>query len=113
MIKTALRNLLSNAIKFTNPLGKIEIKCSTSGNFAHIQVTDTGIGIEEEMLKKLFIIEEKFSTEGTGQEKGTGLGLILCKELVEKNEGTLSVNSRKGVGTVFQFSIPLSIISTC
>jgi len=107
MIHTVIRNLLSNAIKYTEPGGKIEITSKISNNFIEVTVSDTGIGIKEENIKKLFRIDENFSTKGTGDETGTGLGLILCKEFVRKNGGEIWVNSTFGKGSDFTFKLPV------
>jgi len=107
MLLTALRNLISNAIKFTNRKGKITISAQKSANILTISVEDTGIGMSLEQIDKVFNIESSFTTLGTEKEEGTGLGLILVKELVEKNKGQLIVSSKLGKGTVFtlHFSI--------
>ena len=90
MISTVLRNLLSNAIKFTHNGGKVSIHAKNAGeNFIEIHISDNGVGIEPENLEKLFNIEVHHSTSGTGNESGTGLGLILCKEFIEKNNGKI------------------------
>lgn len=106
MFGTIMRNLLSNAIKFSYPGGSIDIKALNRKNTLNVTVTDKGIGIRPETLKELFSIEESYSTEGTIGEKGTGLGLILCKELIEKHGGTIGVESQPGSGTTFWFTIP-------
>ncbi|MFN4151785.1 MAG: sensor histidine kinase, partial [Candidatus Sericytochromatia bacterium] len=107
MIKTVIRNLISNAIKFTNEHGLIELNADKKGNFIWIYVRDNGIGIENKNIPKLFVINEKLSTTGTLGEKGTGLGLILCKEFVEKNNGKIYVKSELGKGSSFIFTIPI------
>ncbi|MCD4793602.1 MAG: tetratricopeptide repeat-containing sensor histidine kinase [Bacteroidales bacterium] len=104
--KTILRNLINNAIKFTPSGGKITISANSDDNYTEISVTDTGIGISKENLSKLFKPEVHHSTSGTNNEKGTGLGLILCKELIEKTGGTISVISEKDKGSHFIFTIP-------
>ncbi|MEW5815189.1 MAG: ATP-binding protein [Spirochaetota bacterium] len=107
MIRTIVRNLLSNAIKFTNKSGKIEIRGEETDNgMIRISVKDNGIGISSEKLAKLFKISEKVTAPGTTGEKGTGLGLLLSKELAEKNGGTLSVESEPGKGTRFMLCLP-------
>jgi signal transduction histidine kinase len=108
MIGSVLRNLISNAIKFTNPGGKITITTVIEENEIVISVADTGVGIKKERLDKLFSISESYSTQGTQKEKGTGLGLILSKEFVEKHNGKIRAESTVGVGTVFYVSLPLS-----
>jgi len=107
MIETVLRNLLTNAIKFTARAGAISVSALKKGDFARVTVADNGTGISESNQKKLFRIDTQFKTDGTAKEKGTGLGLILCKEFVEKNGGTISVESKEGNGAKFHFDLPL------
>jgi PAS domain S-box-containing protein len=107
MIFTVLRNLTSNAIKFTSD-GKISISVKEKENALEICVADSGIGINEEDMQKLFKVGVHHSTAGTSKEKGTGLGLILCKELVEKNDGEIWVTSVVNEGAKFNFTIPLT-----
>jgi len=106
-----LRNLLSNAIKFTHLNGNIKIAVKKNVKEILISVSDNGIGIAEADIKKLFNMEENLSTLGTSNEKGTGLGLILCKEFVEKHQGTIGVESNVGnsmeQGSTFYFTIPI------
>jgi len=106
MILTVVRNLISNAIKFTHEDGKIEIFGKSGKNFIEITVKDNGVGIGESDLDKIFRIEIKHSTEGTAKERGSGLGLILCKEFIEKNLGEISANSELGKGSAFTFTLP-------
>jgi signal transduction histidine kinase len=106
MLKTVLRNLLSNAIKFTNEGGKILIKAEDMLDHTSLSVSDNGIGIGPKNLEKLFNITEFYSTKGTAKERGTGLGLMLCKEFVEKHGGTIGVESQEGKGSTFSFTIP-------
>lgn len=106
MIFSVLQNLLSNAIKFTREDGEIIFNSASKENEVEISVTDNGIGIKEEDLDKLFRIDVQFTTSGTHDEKGSGLGLILCKEMIEKNHGKIWVTSRYGEGTTFTFSLP-------
>jgi signal transduction histidine kinase len=108
MVKTVLRNLTLNAIKFTDKGGKIRIGVKRKNSLAEIQVMDTGIGIDEKDLHKLFKIEENFSTIGTEKEPGFGLGLVLSKEFIEKNNGSITVKSKPGEGSTFTFTLPLS-----
>jgi PAS domain S-box-containing protein len=106
MLKTVLRNLVSNAIKFTNIGGSININAEeTSGNVT-ISVSDNGTGIKPDDLKKLFNISEFITTTGTAEETGTGFGLLLCKEFVEKHGGKIWVESVYGKGSEFKFSLP-------
>ncbi len=110
MIETVLRNLVSNALKFTSAGGSVSIQSGTIDNSTvKISVKDTGRGIAEEDIKKLFRVEETFSTPGTDHERGTGLGLLLCKEFVEKNCGEIVVESEVGVGSEFTITLPTSI----
>lgn len=108
MIKTILRNLVSNALKFTDRGGAIEICSETKQSHIQITVRDTGIGIEPKAANSLFKIDEYISTEGTENETGTGLGLILCKEFVEKHGGSIWVESKVGFGSKFNFTLPLN-----
>lgn len=105
MIDTIIRNFVSNSIKFTNPGGKIIIKGVINGDNAEVSVTDTGIGISPENQKNLFRIDEQFRRDGTANEKGTGIGLILCKEFTEKNGGVLWVESEEGKGSRFSITV--------
>jgi signal transduction histidine kinase len=106
MIDTILRNLINNAIKFTPEGGTIEIAATENKKYVHISVSDTGVGIEEERLDRLFQVGERdIKTKGTQGESGTGLGLILCKELVEKHGGEIWVESEDGEGSTFTFSL--------
>lgn len=106
MIFTILRNLVSNAIKFTREGDEVMILSREDNEFIEICVKDTGVGMNEVDLKKLFRIDVHHSEIGTEKEKGTGLGLILCKELVEKNGGKIWVESKIGEGSEFYFTIP-------
>ena len=106
-VKTVLRNLHSNAVKFTPRGGKIRFTINDYGdNRIIVKVNDTGVGIRKEDVKNLFSIQKKYRTEGTEKETGTGLGLILCKEFVEKNDGILMVESEPGKGSTFSFTLP-------
>ena len=106
MIHTVIRNLLSNAIKYTNRNGKIEINSKIKDKFIEITVSDSGVGIKEENLDKLFRIDVTINTKGTDNEVGTGLGLIICKEFVSKNGAGIWINSTPGKGTDFTFKLP-------
>jgi signal transduction histidine kinase len=106
-INTVVRNLLSNAIKFTPEGGKVTLRAEQNGTHYTVSVTDTGVGMSETALQKLFKIGTKHSTLGTAKEKGTGLGLILCKDFVEKNGGTINVESTEGSGSTFYFTVPM------
>jgi two-component system sensor histidine kinase/response regulator len=107
MIRIVIRNLVSNAIKFTFRGGEVKISASASQNSVQIDVTDTGVGIAPEDIHRLFKIDKQKITPGTAKEKGSGLGLILCKEFVEKNNGTIDVVSTPGKGTCFSVTLPL------
>lgn len=107
MLYTILRNLIANAIKFTNKDGKIYIWALQKDDEVEVTVSDNGIGISEKMKDKLFKVSEKVTTAGTENENGTGLGLILCKEFVEKHKGKIWVESTQGKGSDFKFSLPL------
>ncbi|WP_346861212.1 PAS domain-containing sensor histidine kinase [uncultured Draconibacterium sp.] len=106
MINTIIRNLVSNAIKFTRDGGAIIISAKKLKNEILISVIDTGEGIPPTSLHKLFSLVENISTHGTQNEKGTGLGLILCKEFIEKNNGKIWVESTQNVGSKFHFTVP-------
>ncbi|HEX2865431.1 MAG TPA: two-component regulator propeller domain-containing protein [Ignavibacteriales bacterium] len=108
MVMAILNNFISNAIKFTWPGGKIEISAVPEGGFASLSISDNGTGMEESEIEKLFKIDSHFFKNGTSGERGTGLGLILCKELIEKNGGFISVESKPGIGSTFRFSLPLA-----
>lgn len=110
LFTTILRNLVSNALKFTRAGGNIIVSTENLDNYIRISVQDSGIGIEPKNLKKLFQIQTDVSTIGTSGEKGTGLGLILCKDLVEKMGGKLELKSIVNVGTTFSFILPVNQI---
>jgi signal transduction histidine kinase len=107
MVETIIRNLLSNAIKFSNPSGKIIIRTIQQNQFTRVDIIDNGIGIHEEDFRKIFKIDEHTNVVGTGNEKGTGLGLILCKEFVERNGGKIWFESTINEGSTFYFTIPI------
>ena len=107
MINTVVRNLLSNAIKFTPEEGKISLKTAKSANNKILfQITDNGIGIEADKLEHLFNLNIQNNTNGTNKESGTGLGLKLCKEFVDRNEGSIRVKSELNKGTIFEVRLP-------
>ncbi len=106
MTNTIIRNLLSNAIKYTEPGGGVELRSDEHNGMVEISVADNGTGISDEDQKKLFRVDAVYTTYGTRDEKGSGLGLLLCKEFVEKQGGTIRLSSGEGEGTVFTFSIP-------
>jgi signal transduction histidine kinase len=105
LTKTILRNLLTNAIKFTNPGGKIEILAEETNNHLEIKVSDTGVGITEDKMKELFSLKKTSPERGTKNEKGTGLGLNLCKVLIEAQGGQLWVRSELDKGSDFYFTL--------
>jgi PAS domain S-box-containing protein len=107
MLKTILRNLVSNAIKFTNDGGQIDISAKQTNSEVTISVSDNGDGIAHDYLTKLFSISEIHTTLGSSEEKGTTLGLLLCKEFVEKHGGKIWVESKKGKGSDFKFTLPV------
>jgi signal transduction histidine kinase len=106
MISTVLRNLLANAIKFTRPGGEIIISTLENQSGLTVSVTDNGIGIPRNLIDKLFRLDVGFTTQGTEKEQGTGLGLILCKEFIEKHGGKIWAESTEGVGSTFCFILP-------
>ncbi len=108
MLTSILQNLISNAIKFTNLGGKIDVTSILKDEMVHVSIKDNGVGMDQHALQKIFQIESKHSTAGTADEHGTGFGLILVKELVEKNRGNIWVESEVGVGTTFTFTLPKS-----
>jgi PAS domain S-box-containing protein len=106
MLNTVLRNLISNAIKFTAEGGEIIVSAKQTPKDFLVSVKDTGMGIAPERIEKLFRIDANISTPGTNKEKGTGLGLILCKEFIEKHGGKILVESLEGIGSEFKFTLP-------
>lgn len=106
-INAVIRNLVTNAVKFTEAGGVVSVDISKANGLAQIAVSDTGVGIPADKINKLFSIAENTSTVGTSGEKGTGLGLVLCHELVDKNGGTIDVDSIEGKGTTIRFTVPL------
>lgn len=107
MLKTVVRNLLSNAIKFSKENSEILVKMEEVNGMAVVSVQDHGCGISEEGQKKLLHADTHFSTFGTNNEEGSGLGLLLCKDFVVKNGGKLWFTSKEGEGSIFSFSIPV------
>ena len=107
-VSTIIRNLLTNAIKFTSHGGQVIVSAVSNNDFAEISFTDTGIGITPEHLEAIFRIDSKISKTGTDKEKGSGLGLILCKDFVEKHGGNIWVTSQLGIGSRFTFTIPIA-----
>lgn len=111
MLTTILRNLITNAIKYTHKGGRIEILVESNDRLITISIADNGVGIKKENISKLFSIAEKFTTRGTENEKGSGLGLILCAEFVDKLGGTIWVESEVEKGSIFKFTLPLKTVS--
>jgi len=107
LISSVLRNLLSNAIKFTPKNGKVFIYAHKVNDNIEISIKDTGIGIPDNIGNNIFRIDVKYTREGTEQEKGTGLGLLLCREFVERHGGKIWVESKLGEGSEFKFTIPV------
>ena len=116
MVTTIVRNLLTNAIKFTPEGGKIQLHHKIESirqdkgpthTMVSVIVTDNGIGISEDDIEKILKIDEKFKNQGTNKEPGTGMGLMICKEFVEKHGGELSIESEEGKGSSFGFTVPL------
>jgi signal transduction histidine kinase len=108
MFSTVFRNIVSNAVKFTPENGSIIIFAERKNGYCKITIQDNGVGISKEDLTKIFKIGSKHRTRGTQGEKGTGLGLVLCKEFVEKQGGYLTVKSKEGKGSQFSFTLPLA-----
>lgn len=106
MISTVLRNLISNSIKFTPKSGLININVEEKESNIQISIKDNGVGIDNENISRLFQTTEKFSMQGTENEEGTGLGLVLCKEFIDLHKGEIWVESQKGKGTTFSFALP-------
>lgn len=109
MLRTVIRNLISNAIKFTHNGGIITLETKTFVDYVEISVSDSGIGIDNETIEQLFLINAKISKEGTAGERGSGLGLMLCKEFIEKNGGKLAVESEVGKGSKFSFTLKKAV----
>lgn len=106
LIRTVIRNLISNAIKFTASGGSVIISSERKEGTLEVAISDTGVGISEEDMAKLFKITTHFSKYGTAKEKGQGLGLILCKELIEKHGGNIRIESQPGKGSTLYFTLP-------
>lgn len=106
MVKLLLRNLISNAIKFSQNDGEIRVYSKTNSSKIEISVSDTGVGIPQEALQKLFRLDTKYTTPGTANERGSGIGLVLCKEILDKLDGEIKVKSELGKGSIFTFSLP-------
>jgi signal transduction histidine kinase len=113
MLSTVLRNLLNNALKFTSQGGEVSLEADIQGDFVRLLVKDTGTGLDPESRRRLFQTKMHFSKEGTAGESGHGLGLILCRELVEKNGGRIWVESEPGKGSCFFFTVPRPAATRC
>ena len=107
MIDTIIRNLLSNAIKFTKPGGEVSITTFKEGNFCKIKIADNGIGMSKDIISGIMNLDSKAKRIGTNNETGTGLGLVLCNEMVSMNAGDLSIDSQEEKGTTFIVTLPL------
>ncbi len=108
MVSTVIRNLISNAVKYSNQGGTITCSAASKADTIEVKISDTGIGIKPENMQKLFRIDVNYTTKGTAQETGTGLGLILCKEFIGRNGGEIHVESEFGKGSTFIFTLPVS-----
>lgn len=109
MLRSVIQNLIVNAIKFTKPEGRVYISCIEKNNLIEVSVEDTGMGIGAKLIPNLFNFNTMFTTNGTEGEQGTGLGLPLCKEFVERNEGKIWVETKPGKGSKFIFTLQKSI----
>ena len=107
MVNFIVRNILNNAIKFSYQNGKIELSVEQKNNYYVVNVRDYGIGMNQDTMDNLFKIDKNVQRKGTSGETGTGLGLILCKEFVAKNDGEIWVESTKNEGSRFSFSLPV------
>lgn len=108
MLESVLRNLISNSIKFSYKLSDIVVSSKVTGRFLEISIRDRGVGMTDHQVNTLFMEETYESRRGTANEKGTGLGLMLCKEFIEKNQGQIRVESKEGEGTEFFFTVQLA-----
>jgi PAS domain S-box-containing protein len=109
MLNSILQNLISNAIKFTYEKGTIRIRANIKNDFVEIIVADSGIGMTDEEINKVFKIDASYTTKGTAGEIGTGLGLVICKEMVEKQGGKINIESEKDKGSQFKFTLPIGL----
>jgi PAS domain S-box-containing protein len=107
MLSLIIRNLISNGVKFTKEKGEVKVSATNNLHFVEITVEDNGVGISEDAIKKLFRLDLYYSTEGTSREGGAGVGLLLCKELVDKFGGNIRVESELNHGSKFIFTIPI------
>lgn len=107
LIATMIRNIVSNAIKYTNDGGSVTIQTNVIGDLIEIEIADTGVGMDTRTINKLFDYNTKQSLEGTAGELGSGYGLLLSKEIADKHNGKISVDSTKGIGTNFKINLPI------
>lgn len=107
-IHSVFRNIITNAIKFTPENGTIQIQSEKNNQFITIHITDNGVGIPNEIIEKIFTKNEHYTTRGTNNEQGSGLGLHIIKEMTEQNKGKVSIESKEGEGTKISISIPVS-----
>jgi two-component system sensor histidine kinase/response regulator len=112
MLATVLRNLVGNAIKFSLPGGEIAITARPGGEFVEIEVTDTGVGMPPHQVSNLFKLDQRTSTKGTADEPGSGFGLLVCRDLVERLGAELTVRSAVNHGTTFRFLLAGILVST-
>ncbi|SNR35760.1 ATP-binding protein [Lutibacter flavus] len=110
MVEVILRNLISNAIKFTENNGFVEVYLTENENFIEVTVSDTGIGVDKKNKTKIFTIDDNKTKLGTANEKGSGLGLVVCKDFVERHQGNIWVEDKKDKGSLFKFTLPVSKI---
>ncbi len=108
MVRTVILNLITNSIKFSRPGGSVIVSAGSNGNMVQVNVTDTGVGMSEDQVNKVFSLDHKVSTTGTAGERGTGLGIPLCKEMLERNKGEIWVESTVGEGSTFYFTLPVA-----
>ncbi len=111
MIDTVIRNLVSNALKFTHPGGKVTVSATQNAQGTKVSVEDNGVGIPAEAMEELFRVDSTYVTSGTNKERGTGLGLVLCKEFIDMHHGKIWVESKKGEGSAFSFILPKIFIN--
>lgn len=109
MLNTIVRNLISNSIKFTNPGGIIKVASKLYNGSVEMSICDSGVGMSKNDLEKLFKLDKTISTKGTANEEGTGLGLLLCKEMINQHKGKIWVESELGKGTTFFFTLPIRL----
>ncbi|MHB1686119.1 MAG: PAS domain S-box protein [Ignavibacteriaceae bacterium] len=107
MLNSVLQNLISNAIKFTYEKGEIKISAVSNNPFVEINITDTGMGMSDDEIDKVFRVDSIYITKGTTGEVGTGLGLVICKEMIEKHGGKINIESQKRIGSSFKFTVPV------